>query len=204
MPRTKISRGALLAAAWELFHRRGFAATSLADLSRATGLGKAGLLHHFGSKAGLVEAVIAWAREAFRGYVLSAFAKTGSDAQGRPWTPERRLGEALRRQFHLAQRDGAGCFFANSMLEVGADAPYAEQLRGFVDDWLGAVAGMLAERYPRAEAEERAYRLFTDYQGSVMLFKVSTDESHLRRFRERAVASLAHPLAPAGPQTVPA
>lgn len=205
MPRTKVSREELLALSWDLIHRRGYRATSLAAVSAAAGIGKAGVLHHFGSKENLMREVIAWARAQFSAYVLSVFAKTGHDAAGAPWTLEHRLGEAIRRQFRLVRRENAGCFFANTILEVGDEAGFADELRGFVDDWLAALTAMLAERFPRPEAAERAYRYFTDYQGSVMLFKVSGERQHLDRFRERAVASLQRDITvPEGAHSSPA
>ena len=195
MPRTKITREQLLAAAWELIHAKGYRATSIADVSAVAGIGKAGVLHHFGSKENLMLEVIAWARAQFRGYVLAVFAKTGYDDTGAPWTLERRLDEAMRRQFRLVRRDNAGCFFANSILELGAEERFGESLNGFVVDWLNCLEEMLAERFARAEAAERAYRYFTDYQGTVMLFKVSGDRAHLDRFRARALASLGQAIA---------
>ena len=194
MPRTKITKAQLLATAWDLIHLRGYRATSIADVSAAAGIGKAGVLHHFGSKANMMAEVVDWARQQFRGYVLSVFAKAGTAADGQPWTVEARLGEAIRRQFRLVRRENAGCFFANSILETGASGEFAEGLNGFVEDWLAALTAMLSERFDAPEAQERAYRYFTDYQGSVMLFKVSGDRSHLDRFRVRAIAQLSEPI----------
>ena len=194
MPRTKITKAQLLATAWDLIHRRGYRATSIADVSAAAGIGKAGVLHHFGSKANMMAEVVDWARQQFRGYVLSVFAKAGTAADGQPCTVEARLGEAIRRQFRLVRRENAGCFFANCILETGASGEFAEGLNGFVEDWLAALTAMLSERFDTPEAQERAYRYFTDYQGSVMLFKVSGDRRHLDRFRARAVAQLSEPI----------
>ena len=195
MPTTKVTRPQLLEHAWSLIHRQGYAATSLADVAAAAGIGKAGVLHHFGTKAGMMTAVVAWARERFRGYVLAAFAKTGVRDDGTPWTLEARFAEALRRMFRLVRRDDAGCFFGNAILETCPGGAFAEGLRGFVDDFLAAMTAALAERYDRAEARERAYRLLADYQGSVLLFKASGgDRAHLARFRERALASRTLPL----------
>lgn len=194
MPRTKVDPQELHVRLWAALHRDGFHASSLSSLSAAAGIGKAGLLHHFGSKEGLVRAVIEWAREQFRAYVLAAFAKTGLRPNGTSWTLEARLAEGLRRQFRLVRRDAGGCFFGNAILELGGESPYGEGLRGFLDDWLAAATELLAERYDRAEAAERAYRLFADYQGTVIYYRATGDRSHLDRFAARALASLDLPL----------
>ncbi|WP_159618633.1 TetR/AcrR family transcriptional regulator [Ruania rhizosphaerae] len=51
-------RERILTEAISLFARSGFAATSLADVAQAAQISKAGLLHHFGSKASLYSAVL--------------------------------------------------------------------------------------------------------------------------------------------------
>ena len=194
MPLQKVSRDELLEHAWSLIHRRGYAATSFADVAAAAGLGKAGVLHHFGSKAGMMRAVIAWARNRFAAYVLTAFRETCARDDGTPWTLEARFAEAFRRQFRLVRRADAGCFFGNAILERAEGGAFASDLAGFVDDLLEAMTTALEERFDAEEAAERAYRLFSDYQGAVLLFKASAERRHLDRFRARALASLSAPL----------
>ena len=203
MPTQQISRDELLECAWSLIHRQGYAATSLADVAAAAGLGKAGVLHHFGSKAGMMRAVIAWARERFAAYVLAAFAKEGVRDVGPHWTLEARLAEVFRRQFRLVRRDDAGCFFGNAILEAAEGGAFAPALQGFVEDFLAAMTAALRERFDAEESAERAYRLFADYQGAVLLYKATRDRVHLERFRDRALASLSAPLVGYEPLPVP-
>ena len=210
MPTQKISRDELLECAWSLIHRQGYAATSLADVAAAAGLGKAGVLHHFGSKAGMMRAVIAWARERFAAYVLAAFVtsshaerETGQREDDTASTLEARLAEVFRRQFRLVRRDDAGCFFGNAILEAAEGGAFAPALQHFVDDFLAAMTAALRERFDAEEAAERAYRLFTDYQGAVLLYKATRDRAHLERFRDRALASLSAPLVGYEPLPVP-
>ncbi len=54
----RATRNALVAVARELFASRGFAATSLEDLTARAGVTKGALYHHFGSKEGLFRAVL--------------------------------------------------------------------------------------------------------------------------------------------------
>lgn len=51
-------RAQILAAASDLFAQDGYAETSLARIAQSAGASKAAVLHHFGSKEGLVEAVL--------------------------------------------------------------------------------------------------------------------------------------------------
>lgn len=51
-------RAAILGAAIELFGEKGFHASTLRELSERVGISEAGLLHHFGSKTELLQAVL--------------------------------------------------------------------------------------------------------------------------------------------------
>jgi TetR/AcrR family transcriptional repressor of nem operon len=186
MPVTKTTPEAILRSSWSLFHEYGYKNTSLQQLADAAGLGKAGLLHHFKSKEGLMLAVIEYASEWYRTRVLSIAKGEGEVGE--------RLETMLRRQFELVQlNDGGGCFFANMILETGGGV-FAKGLSRFHTDWSAAITDLLSERFTPAEAEERAYRIFVDYEGSVMLFKLYGDTSHLERLISRSVSGLDIPL----------
>ncbi|MEO0732618.1 MAG: TetR/AcrR family transcriptional regulator [Bacteroidota bacterium] len=188
MPVTKTTPEEILRATWAVFHQYGFHDASLQQLADAAGLGKAGLLHHFGSKAGLMRAVIEYGVAWYKRKILHIVNGEGAAAA--------RLETLLRKQYELCMlNEGGGCFFGNTILETGVNGAFSAGLQGFHDAWSEAVTTLLSEMYPPEEARERTYRLFADYQGSVLLFKLYQDVSHLDRFLERALASLHQPLA---------
>ena len=183
MPKLKTTPEAILRSSWQLFHRHGYHDTSLKQLADAAGLGKAGILHHFGSKAGVMEAVIEFAIDWYRRKILSIVKEDQS--------LEDRLEAFVRAHFQLCQLNGGGgCFFANMILETGNEGRFAHGLRQFHHEWGEAMHGLLSERFSPEEATERTYRLFTDYQGSVLLFKLYQDPVHLERFVQRSLKSL--------------
>lgn len=189
MPTIKTSREAILRAVWQVFHEYGYHDASLQRLAKAAGLGKAGLLHHFGSKAGLMSAAIDYAVEWYERKVLSILQTSD--------TLEDRLGLFLDSHFRLCQLNGgSGCFFANTILETGTGGQFTEGLERFHGRWKAAMEKMLRERFDEAEARERTYRYFADYQGSVILYKLYQDTAHLDRFRERALLALSLPIYP--------
>jgi AcrR family transcriptional regulator len=71
------SKAAILAAARELFGKRGYRGTSLAAIAEAAGLSQAGLLHHFRSKNAVLLAVLA-----SRDSADSSISSPGPDAPG--------------------------------------------------------------------------------------------------------------------------
>jgi len=61
--RTEATRGAIIAAASDLFGRQGFAATSMDQIARKSGLAKGAIYHHFATKEAVFEAVFRLASE---------------------------------------------------------------------------------------------------------------------------------------------
>jgi TetR/AcrR family transcriptional repressor of nem operon len=188
MPIQKTDKPTLLLRCWEVFHRRGYHHTSVRDLAEATGLGKAGLLHHFGSKEGVMQAVIDYALEAFRSYVLAVVHEDLPPAQ--------RLEKLLRRQNRLAKHERRGCFFANLALETGRDGWFNEPIQAMFAEWQAAVAGLLETAYTPEEARQQAYELLLTYEGAVTLYKLSGDEAHLEGYVKRTVAAFTTKLPP--------
>ncbi|HRI58750.1 MAG TPA: TetR/AcrR family transcriptional regulator [Saprospiraceae bacterium] len=180
MPVKKIEKTDLLRRCWEVFNRHGYYGTSVQMLADATGLGKSGLMHHHLSKESLMRAVVGYAQEELRTYVLSVAQED--------LPPEQRLEKLLRRQNRLAKYERRGCFFANTALETGREGLFNEQIKTTFAEWQSAVAGILAAKMPPDVAAETAYRLLLEYEGSVTMYKITGDEQHLERFVGRVVA----------------
>jgi len=179
MPVTKIDKKELLRRCWEVFNRHGYYGTSVSMLAEATGLGKSGLMHHHLSKESLMRAVVEYAQEELRTYVFSVAQED--------LPPEQRLEKLLRRQNRLAKYERRGCFFANTALETGREGLFNDMIQATYDEWQTTVAGILREIMPSEEADETAYRLLLEYEGSVTMYKLSGNEQHLERFVARAV-----------------
>ena len=179
MPVKKIDKSELLRRCWSVFNRHGYHGTSVQMLAEATGLGKSGLMHHHLSKESLMRAVVAYAQEEFRSYVLAVATED--------LPPEQRLEKLLRRQNRLAKYERRGCFFANTALETGRDGLFNDQIQTTYNEWEKSVGHILSAILPPDEAAETAYRLLLEYEGAVTMYKLSGDEQHLERFVARAV-----------------
>jgi AcrR family transcriptional regulator len=112
------TRGALLEAAERLFYDHGIAATGVDAVVRASGVTKPTLYAHFGSKAGLVAAVLE-ARHARRRAELEARLAQAGD-------PACALFDWL--EGYYASEGARGCAFLNAAAEgEGMDAVRAEK-----------------------------------------------------------------------------
>ena len=81
--RGRRSREEILQAASKIMSARGFAAASLSDLQRETGLPSSVIYYYFGSKAGLLSAVMEWGTEQFFDDVPPVPESTADDASPR-------------------------------------------------------------------------------------------------------------------------
>ena len=108
----EMTKDKILAEAARLIHKKGFEATTINDLVKATGIKKGCLYFHFSGKDELSFAVLEKAKADF-------FAFLDSLLEGK--TPGDRLNN-LFKGLQDAQRDmdfSGGCIFGNTALEMG-------------------------------------------------------------------------------------
>jgi AcrR family transcriptional regulator len=152
----------------------------MADLAQATGLQKAGLYHHFDTKQALMEAVMEYALEQFRAYVLSVAVDT-------TLPPEQRFEKLMRRHKKIATLHRRGCFFANIALETGREELFNRFVKGAMEEWADAVGNLLAFQIPEPEAHQEALRMIMEYEGAILFYKMSGDEQYLEDYIQRVV-----------------
>lgn len=180
MPIKKIEKQELLHRCWQVFNQHGYHGTSVSMLADATGLGKSGLMHHHLSKESLMRAVLEYAQDTLRKTVFSVVQED--------LPPEQKLEKMLRRQNRLVKMERQGCFFANTALETGRDGYFNEPIQAIWEEWKQAVGGILSTIMSPEAAADTAYRLLLEYEGAIIMYKISNEEQHLERFVARAVA----------------
>ncbi|AEW93100.1 MULTISPECIES: TetR/AcrR family transcriptional regulator [Streptomycetaceae] len=147
MARTKeFDPDAALDAALELFWRRGYEATSMADLVEHLGIARASVYGTFGSKRELYLKALDRYQESTAEGTLAALSEPG------PALPAvRRLVEAFGAQT-LQDAERRGCFVTNTAVELaGSDAEAARRVERSWDGLESAIAGALTRA--RAQGE---------------------------------------------------
>ncbi len=102
------TRAGILAAATELLYRRGLDGVGVAELCTSIGVSKETLYRHFGSKDGLVEAVLQARSDRVTQWLADAAAAAGED----PWAQLAAVFDALGR-WH-AEPEFRGCALLNA------------------------------------------------------------------------------------------
>ena len=159
----------VLAAAMQAFWRKGYEATSLVDLTDATGLNKASLYRVFGDKHQLFMA-------ALKNYAAIEFRETTAvvSEKASPLTNIR----AVVKKITDDAGSEKGCMMINSMVELAPhDAEVKQLLQSFGEQRLQAVQGMIIQAQAtgeiRAELDPQklAVSLMIAFAGSAAMVK---------------------------------
>jgi AcrR family transcriptional regulator len=151
----------------------------LSELSRASGLGKSSLYHHFpNGKEDMALAVIESA-EAWLRHTVSAVASGDG-------SPRARLTRILSALDELYDGGRRSCVLGNLVLG-GAKQPYHHRLSKAFDVWIAALAQLAVDAgVPRKKAQERAEDAVAGIQGALILSAGVDDLAPFRR-RLRAI-----------------
>ena len=159
----------VLAAAMEAFWRKGYEATSLVDLTTATGLNKASLYRVFGDKHQLFMA-------ALKNYADIEFRETTAvvSESASPLTNLRAVVEKVSEDAGSEK----GCLMINSMVETAPHDPEVKQLlQEFGTHRLQAIQGMIAQAQaageirPELDPQKLAVSLMITFAGSAAMIK---------------------------------
>jgi AcrR family transcriptional regulator len=129
VPAVPSARERIMAAAYELFSRRGIRAVGTDEVIERAGVARATLYRHFATKNDLVLAVLERREEIWTHGLIEA------QSEQRGSTPEEQLlaiFDVMHEWFQL--RDGfEGCSFINVLLELGADHPAGQACIQHID-----------------------------------------------------------------------
>jgi len=118
----------IVMAAARLFSRKGYSATSIADISHAVGATKGALYHHFESKEAIFFAVVEQIRSAWRNAVARQVVSTRDSLE--------RLEILLDRQAKFLEANETFCLVLNGLMS---------EMEGVNADFLGVLQEVYAE-----------------------------------------------------------
>lgn len=156
----------------DLFHRQGFAATSVSDLLKAAGVKKGSLYFHFPGKEDLALEVLQQAEIEFMDFLDSALVGP---------TPAARLENFFRKAFEIHSRRGfaGGCLFGNTALEASDSNPrYASRVARVFRRWKEKIETVVTEAQAAGQirtdltAGALAQFVVSSIEGGIMLARL--------------------------------
>jgi len=178
MPAPLLSREEVIDRLFVVFRDQGYDGASLAALSKATGLGRSSLYHHFpGGKDDMAAAVMTRA-QAWLEINVVAMAH-------RKISPKARLEQIAASLTHLYAGGANGCVLANLGRETIAP-PVRAQVKQAFATWVDALADVAIEAgVPEAAARSRAFDVVAGLQGALVMAAGAGDTAGVRRLLER-------------------
>ena len=141
----------VVAAARDEFWDRGYAATSVEDLTAATGLGKGSLYGAFGDKHSLY-------LRALDDYIASSLDDVRAGLRDPDYTAYERLARHIRGQVKAiaADKDRRGCMMAKSAAELGAtDDAVEKKVKQAYATWRAELANCIKEAQRGGDIDKR-------------------------------------------------
>ena len=186
MPPALLSRQEVIAKLMLVVRRAGYDGASLAELSKATGLGKSSLYHYFpDGKDDMVRAVLDHLESQLRESVFTPLRAPGS--------PRRRVEQMVKTidDYYRGGRDA--CVLGNLVLGTSRTR-FRRQLQSIFDEWIDALAGALADGgMTRALARSRAEDAVIRIEGALVLAGAMGDVSLFGRALKQLSADLLAP-----------
>jgi AcrR family transcriptional regulator len=172
------------------FWDRGYAATSVDDLAKATGLGKGSLYGAFGSKHEMFVS-------ALRGYCAAALAHAHQQLAGKDAGAATRLRAYVRGMVAIIASSKRGCLLAKAVAELAGEAEDVDQI---VTDFYKRYEDILARAIRAAQksgeiprdgnAQRQASMLVAVLRGLESMGKGGVPTKTLRGVADSALASL--------------
>ena len=174
------TREKVLAGATEIFHRQGFAGTSIHDLIQETGVKKGNLYHYFSSKEEIGLEVLTRARDDF-------FTFLDKSLQGD--RPSSQLANHFRAivRYHEGRNLVGGCIFGNTALEMSdRNEKYRAVVHAVFEGWRRRIREVL-ERAVRSgevrknlDSDAMARHIVATVEGGIMVARASRDSTDLK------------------------
>lgn len=178
-----MSREEIVLALLNLFRQQGYEGTSLAQISKVTGLGKASLYHYFpGGKEEMAQAALNYIDNWLKANIINPLHNDSA--------PQERL-KAMCKQVGVFYENGSkSCLWAVLTLEQSSDR-FNAQIKGALTLWIETLSGVLQETgIEEQEAKRRSQEAIIRIQGALVLAR-GLNETALF---ERTVQGLAKEL----------
>ncbi|MBB71353.1 MAG: hypothetical protein CMF50_03030 [Legionellales bacterium] len=179
MSTARVGYNKVISLATELFVRKGYSDTSIADIASACGIRKSSLYHYITSKEDLAEKVLAHQCDIFKKDIFAiAYDEQLSEAE--------RLNALLDKLVEFYSASQNGCLMGNWATEITDSNPQlAQYIRDFFSAWVDAFAVVFKPKF-NGQSVQVAEDCVQRFQGALMLKRVFDNSAVL----ERAVADI--------------
>ena len=183
----KLSREQVISTCAIQFKKHGYHGTSMQMLAQACGLTKGAFYHHYSNKEQLVVDILKEVNQHLQTHVFKIATQNQLAVIDRF--------EAMHRiaiDFFITGE--AGCLMAIISIEAMHSLPQAKPIiEQFFLNWQSAMQTLYAECYPGAQAFDLAKQSVADYEGAILMFRITQDQFYINHLKQRIVNQFAQP-----------
>lgn len=183
MPAPLMPREEVVERLMKVVRKHGYDGASLAELSKATGLGRSSLYHYFpDGKDDMVRAVLEQLEQGLQTLIFEPLRGPGR--------PRRRLEDMIKTVDTYYRGGREACVLGNLVLGTSR-ARFQARLRSIFDQWTEAVAAVLVEaRMSRADAQALAEDAVVRMEGALIVAGGTADPAVFTRTLKRIGADI--------------
>lgn len=173
-----MDRAELIPELLELFRQQGYEGVSIAHVSKATGLGKSSLYHHFPEgKEQMAKEVLEYIYSAVKQHFIAPL-----NAEGDPREKLTRMAELVESFYDCGRK---GCLIDGLTLGESS-APFRQHIASCLESWIEAIAAVAVEAGVNKKlARERAEMALISIQGGLVVSRALRNFQIFKRITKR-------------------
>ncbi|TAF95662.1 MAG: TetR/AcrR family transcriptional regulator [Cytophagia bacterium] len=184
MPVQKVTREEVIQKSLPVFRQRGYYNTSMTDLAEACGLQKGSFYHYFDSKESLMKEVLGAVSSYFENKIFAI-------AYDESLLPVERLQKVLDKQIRAVTNTKGGCLMGNTAIETALlTDEFKPIMEAFFDGYVKALAAIYSTQFSAQAANQLAQQAAMEFEGALILVKMSGKEQLLHDAAHRIVERL--------------
>ena len=174
MPVSKISREEILDCLATVFRQYGYDGATLSIISKATGLGRASLYHHFPlGKEEMVKEVFKHLGAQIEQNILAHLLKKDP--------PKERIQNFLKSVNHFYEQGDKNCLLGVLVLSAGLEQ-FSEIIRDTFNLWVDSIKSVLEkEGIPKKQSQYRAEKAVSQIQGALIVSRGLKEKAVFQR-----------------------
>lgn len=181
----KLSKEQVLLQSAQCFKSYGYTACSMGILAEACGLSKAAFYYDYPTKDALVMDMLSMTQLKLRHGIFHALQEQTAD-------PQSQFMQIHQQAVQFFNFGGLGCLAgAMSMESRHLPQQINEKLREIFREWQHAFEAFFSHSFSQSKALDLAKISVADYEGAILMARITQDESYLTLIRDRILNQLA-------------
>lgn len=166
------------------FKTYGYAGTSMDMLAKACGLTKASFYYYYPNKEALLLEVL---NSTHQYLIHSLFGNTVKSEL----SAIERFEQMHEHAIHFFTQGVNGCLIGIISMEAAYGSPeILAKIRSIFEDWQRVIQSIFAKSLAQDQAEILAKQSIADYEGAILMYRVTQDEFYINQVKQRILGFL--------------